>query len=142
VLTLANSVDNPSQTPLSHLEGRTILTETDAVDRVEGLQCVPVVVTLLQTHTVFVIIGSLVFKYFDKALFSVTRPRKSRCHSFAQVCDPAAGMSQVMPVDITRLDAGLQSTLPLTFGSLTTQSQKSLARARFQSVYQVYTAYQ
>ena len=37
-MTLANSVDNPSQTPLSHLKGRTILTKTDAVDRVEGLQ--------------------------------------------------------------------------------------------------------
>ena len=38
VLTFANSVDNPSQTPLSHLKGRTILTKTDAVDRIEGLQ--------------------------------------------------------------------------------------------------------
>ena len=36
VLTLTNSADNPSQTPLSHLEGRTILTKTDAVDRVDG----------------------------------------------------------------------------------------------------------
>jgi hypothetical protein len=33
VLTLANSPDNPSQTPLLHLEGRTILTKTDVVDR-------------------------------------------------------------------------------------------------------------
>jgi hypothetical protein len=40
VLTLANSVDKPSQTSLSqsHLEGRNILTKTDALDRVEGLQ--------------------------------------------------------------------------------------------------------
>jgi hypothetical protein len=37
-MTLATSVDNPSQTPLSHLEGRTILTKTDVVDRVEGVQ--------------------------------------------------------------------------------------------------------
>ena len=35
MLTLANSADNPSQTPLSHLKGRTILTKTDAVYRVE-----------------------------------------------------------------------------------------------------------
>ena len=40
MLTLANSVDKPSQTSLSqsHLEGRNILTKTDALDRVEGLQ--------------------------------------------------------------------------------------------------------
>ena len=38
MLSLANSDDNPSETPLSHLEGRTILTKTDAVDQVEGLQ--------------------------------------------------------------------------------------------------------
>jgi hypothetical protein len=31
VLTLANSADNPSQTPLSHLEGTTILKQTDAI---------------------------------------------------------------------------------------------------------------
>ncbi len=37
MLTLANS-DNPSQTPLSHLQGRNILTKTDVVDRVEGLE--------------------------------------------------------------------------------------------------------
>ncbi len=38
MLTLANSADNPSQTPLSYLEGRTILTKTDSIDRVEGLK--------------------------------------------------------------------------------------------------------
>ena len=38
MLTLANSAGKTSQTPLSHLEGRTILTKTDAVDRVEGLR--------------------------------------------------------------------------------------------------------
>jgi hypothetical protein len=32
VLSLANSADNPLETPLSHLEGRTILTKADAVE--------------------------------------------------------------------------------------------------------------
>ncbi len=98
------------------------------------------VVTLLHTHTVFIFIGSLVFKH-QSPVFRYPTPGITM-HSFAEVCDPAAGMSQVMPVDIKGLDVGLQSTLPLTFGPLTTQSQKSLARARLQSVYQVYTAYQ